>query len=153
MTDEEFTQRKHTLDLQLEANIALLRDSHHAQVRALERLWSATRDEPTGAVETPTPKAAAPAPVKRRKHRAAGSLYDEVVSALDQISGDFDKNDVYRLLATAPERSSLFRVLRKLEDERRIEAREFGSGRRTTTYRKTESVALRTASEPAGVGP
>jgi hypothetical protein len=137
MTDEELTQRKRTLDLQLEAGIALLRDSHHAQVRALERLWSATREESAGAV--PEQKAVAPAPVKRRKHRAAGSLYDEVVSALDQIAGDFDKNDVCRLLATAPERSSLFRVLRKLEDEHRIEAREFGSGRRTTTYRKTES--------------
>ena len=136
MTNEEFTQRKRMLDLQLEAGISLLRDSHHAQVRALERLWSATREEAAG---VPEQKAAAPAPVKRRKHRAAGSLYDEVVSALDQISGDFDKNDVCRLLATAPERSSLFRVLRKLEDERRIEAREFGSGRRTTTYRKTES--------------
>ncbi len=139
MTDEEFTQRKRTLDLQLEANIALLRDSHRAQMQALERLWAATRDEPAGAVETPTPKAAVPAPVARRMRRAIGSLYDEVVSALDQISGDFDKNDICRLLATAPERSSLFRVLQKLEDEHRIEAREFGSGRRTTTYRKTES--------------
>jgi hypothetical protein len=139
MTDEELTQRKRTLDLQLEANIALLRDSHRVQVQALERLWSATREESAGAVPEQKAAAPAPTPVKRRKHRAAGSLYDEVVSALDQIAGDFDKNDVCRLLATSPERSSLFRVLQKLEDERRIEAREFGSGRRSTIYRKTEN--------------
>jgi hypothetical protein len=41
MTDDEFTQRKRTLDLQLEAGLALLRDSHRTQVQALERLWSA----------------------------------------------------------------------------------------------------------------
>jgi hypothetical protein len=74
MTDEEFTQRKRTLDLQHEAGIALLRESHRAQVQALERLWSATRDEPGGALETPAPKAATPAKARRRRRRAVGSL-------------------------------------------------------------------------------
>src|SRR5262245_18151502 len=138
MTDEEFTQRKRTLDLQLEAGISLLRDSHQTQVQALERLWSATREDRTAAVEVPSPKDAVPAPV-RRQRRTYGSIYDEVVSILDQISGAFDTNDVCRLLATPPDRSSLFRVLRKLEYEGRIEAREFGTGCRTTIYRKAES--------------
>jgi len=138
MTDEEFAQRKRTLDLQLEAGIALLQDSHRAQVRALELLRSATRNA-AGAAEPPAPEAAAPTPVRRPKRRAAGTLYEEVVSALDQISGEFDKNDVCRLLATSPDRVSLFRVLQRLEEEGRIEMQEFGSGRRTTTYRKKET--------------
>jgi hypothetical protein len=139
MTDEEFVQRKRTLDLQLEAGIALLQDSHRAQVRALELLRSATRNEPAGAAEPPAPKVAAPAPIRRPKRRAAGTLYEEVVSALDRISGEFNKNDVIRLLASSPDRVSLFRVLRQLEFEGRIVMQEFGSGRRTSTYRKAES--------------
>ena len=132
MTDEEFAQRKRTLDLQLEAGIALLQDSHRAQVRALELLRSATRNA-AGVAEPPA------TPVRRPKRRAAGTLYDEVVSALDQISGEFDKNDVGRRLATSPDRVSLFRVLQRLEEEGWIEMQEFGSGRRTTTYRKRET--------------
>jgi hypothetical protein len=133
MTDEEFAQRRRTLDLQLEAGMALLQDSHRAQVRALELLRSASRAAP------PAPSAPAPAPVQRRKRRDAGTLYDEVVSALGQIAGKFNKNDVSRLLASPPDRVSLFRVLRQLEQEGRIEVEEYGTGRRMTTYRKPEA--------------
>ncbi len=135
MTDEDLAQRKRTLDLQLEAGISLLRDSHRAQVQALERLWAVTREESPDAVKTPVPAAASPA---KRPRRPAGSLYDEVVSALDRISGDFNKNDICRLLDSSPDRASLFRVLQQLEHEGRIETQEFGMGRRPTTYRKTE---------------
>lgn len=138
MTDEEFAQRKRTLDLQLEAGTALLQDSHRAQVRALELLRSASQAA-AGAVEPPPARqAAARAPVKRSKRRAYGTLYEEVVSALDQITGEFNKNDVFRLLATPPDRVSLFRVLRQLEEEGRIEVKEHGTGRQATTYRKAE---------------
>lgn len=139
MTDEEFAQRKRTLELQLEAGIALLQDSHRAQVRALEFLRSASRIAAVGAVERTASEVAARSPVRRPKRRAAGTLYDEVVSALDQISGEFNKNDVSRLLATSPDRVSLFRVLRQLEEEGRIEVEEYGTGRLTTTYRKAET--------------
>jgi hypothetical protein len=138
MTDEEFAQRKRTLDLQLEAGIALLQDSHRTQVRALELLRSASRITAAGAAKPPASEAAAPARVRRPK-RAAGTLYEEVVSALDQISGEFNKNDVRRLLATSPDRVSLFRVLQRLEFEGRIVMQELGSGRRAATYRKAET--------------
>jgi hypothetical protein len=137
MTDEELAQRKRTLDLQLEAGIALLQDSHRAQVRALELLRSASRV--ADAVEPPAQQATAPAPVQRRKRSAAGTLYEEVVSALGQITGEFNKNDICRLLKSAPDRVSLFRVLRQLEEEGRIEVEEYGTGRRMTTYRKAET--------------
>lgn len=138
MTDEEFAQRKRTLDLQLEAGIALLQDSYRAQMRALELLRSASRMAAGGVVEPSARQAAAPAPVRRSKRRAYGTLYEEVVSALDQITGEFNKNDVYRLLVTPPDRVSLFRVLRQLEEEGRIEVAEYGTGRQATTYRKAE---------------
>jgi hypothetical protein len=138
MTDEEFAQRKRTLDLQLEAGIALLQDSHRAQVRALELLRSASRVVTGGVVKPLAPEAAAPTSVRRPKRRAAGTLYEEVLSALDRISGEFNKNDVCRLLATSPDRVSLFRVLQRLEFEGRIKMTELGSGRRTSTYRKAE---------------
>lgn len=137
VTDEEFAQRKRTLDLQLEAGIALLHDSHRAQVRALELLRSASRA--AGAEEPPVQQAAVPAPVRRKERRPYGALYDEVVSVLDRIIGVFNKNDVCRLLASPPDRVSLFRVLRRLEDEHRIVVEEYGTGRRMTTYRKAET--------------
>jgi hypothetical protein len=137
MTDDEFKQRKLALDRQLEAGIALLRDSHRTQVQALEQLWMMTRHQPT-----PPPAAAPPPsdpiPVPRPKRRPTGELLAEVLAIFDALPEVFDRRDVCRSLGYVPDRLRLFRVFRRLEDEGRIAYKEYGSGRMPAIYRKRD---------------
>ncbi|HEV8580831.1 MAG TPA: hypothetical protein VGX68_17335 [Thermoanaerobaculia bacterium] len=138
MTDEEFRQRKQALDRQLEAGIALLRNSHRTQVQALEQLWMVSRNAPAAPAEpvVPPKQPPAPDPPARSPRRAAGELVDEVLRLLDRLPETFDKNDVCRALGYTPDRASLFKALRTLEEGDRIEVRELGGGRRPTVYRR-----------------
>ena len=139
MTHKEFEQRKRRLDEQLEAGIAMLREGHRAQIRALERRAGG---EPAAA-EVLRQDAEAPARGARRTrvYRPQGEVYEEVAAVLSQLPAEFDKNDVLRALGRPAGRASLFRALRKLEDEGRIEVQSFGSGRVAAIYRRKQKDA------------
>jgi hypothetical protein len=81
ITHQEFEQRKRRLDKQLAAGIAMLREGHRAQVRALERV-----------------------------RRTGGEVYEEIAAVLSQLPAEFNKNDVLRALGRPASRVSLFRA-------------------------------------------
>ena len=137
MTEDEFLQQKRRLDEQLEVAISWLREAHRAQVRALEAVWAASRQEGDGPVTVQAP-VEAPAAVPEKPRRGSLEVYDEVVAILERLPAKFDKNDVCRLLGASPDRVALFRALQRLGDEDRIEVAEHGAGRRTTVYRRID---------------
>ena len=130
MEHNDFEQHKRALDDQLRAAIDLLKAGHSAQMRELEARWQTS--EAGAAAPEPSPEPAEPAQVRQ----PAGSLYEEVLSALPQLPEEFDKNDVLRVLGYSPNRVSLFRVLQTLGQEGWIENKTFGAGRTVSVYRK-----------------
>ena len=127
------------LDQQLEAGIALLRQAHQAQLRALEMVW----------MTNPAAKlpriAAGPAaePLEasaRPPQRGAWELYRDTVDALGKIGPEFTRTDVCRALGYEPNRASLQRTLKELANEGVIELAEEGSGRLPARWRKRPGV-------------
>lgn len=137
MTDDELLQQKRRLDEQLEVAISWLREAHRTQVRALEAVWAASRQEGDGHAAAQAP-VEAPVALPERPRRGSLEVYDEVVAILEKLPVNFNKNDVCRLLGAPPDRVALFRALQRLGDEKRIEVVEQGSGRRTTVYRRID---------------
>lgn len=131
MTPKEFEERRRRLDDQLAAGIALLREAHAAQVRALELVRLAAGGEP-GPPEVRRTTA------ERRPRSATGQLYQEVVALLSRLPAEFTKDDVLRALGHSPNRVSLFRVLQKAEAAGRIEVARFGVGRVPTVFRRKD---------------
>lgn len=141
MRTKEFLQRRRELDERLRAGIELLEAAHRTEVQALETLW-ASYAEPESLAEPaapPVPEAlappAAPAPQPRAR-REAGTLYEEVLEALDQLPQEFDKNDVCRAIGQVPHRASLHRVLQELTFNGALKVVNSSIGRRSTVYRK-----------------
>lgn len=135
MKRTELEQRKRLLEDQLQTGIELLRDGYAARLRALEEEWRASPEEDE------------PAPEPRRGRALPGQLHEEVAAALAGIPEVFDRNDVVRALGYKPDRVSLFRVLRTLEEAGKIAVESYGKGRKGTVYRRERSKSV---AEPAG---
>jgi hypothetical protein len=147
MTRDEYEQRKRHLEDERQAGVELLDAAYRHQLRALELLWTATRDEP---VEIPRPvmappPLAVPAPV-RPARRGAGALRQDVRSALATLPEVFDRNEVCEALGYEPDRSSLFRALQELERQGDLALESRGAGHVPTLYRHPGASA-----DPAGV--
>jgi hypothetical protein len=116
----------------------MLKAGHQAQVQALDLLLRISAD---GDAPPPEPAAqpdrTAPAPAPRR--RGAGELLDEVLAILPRLPERFTKDDVGQALAASPDRASLFRALRELEDAGYLRVERYGRGRVPTVYRRGTS--------------
>lgn len=130
----ELVQRKRLLEEQLRTGIELLQAGHAARLRELESEWLAWPEEDE------------PAPEARRGRASPGQLYEEVTAILFSVPEVFDRNHVVRALGYRPDRVSLFRVLRTLEEEGKIGVESSGKGRKGTVYRREDSGS---AAEPA----
>jgi hypothetical protein len=135
MNRSELEQRKRVLEEQLQTAIALLQSGHAARLRELEDEWLASTEED--------------APEGPRRRASPGRLYQEVAAVLSTLPEVFDRRDVVRALGYKPDRVSLFRVLRSLEEEGDIALESSGRGRRGSTYRLERSIGAVEHSEEA----
>jgi predicted pyridoxine 5'-phosphate oxidase superfamily flavin-nucleotide-binding protein len=136
MTRDEYEARRRRLDEELRAAMELLKMGHQAQVQALDLLWRISTD---GDAMPPGPVAAQPAPAHKPRRRGPGELLDEVLAALPQLPELFTKDDVGKTLSNPPDRASLFRVLRELEETGHLRVERYGGGRVPTVYRRQSS--------------
>lgn len=129
MTPEEYERERQRLEDQLRADIELLQAAHQARLRALEAVWRSSR----------SPIEEAPQSNPRRGQRGGDwELDDAVEDALERLPREFTSNDLRRELGFSPNRSSLHRALRRMEENGALAVLQFGSGRRPALYRKTE---------------
>lgn len=148
MTHDEYEQRKRRLEEELRAGVELLETAHRHQLRALNLVWAALGGEgveipppvialsaATAAVSPPAAPAL-PAPPARTR-QGPWQLYDDVVEALAKIPDIFDRNDICRAIGYEPDRGSLHRTLRSLNQDGVIAVDQKGSGKLATDYRKT----------------
>ena len=138
MTRDEYEARRRRLDEELRAAMEMLKAGHQAQVQALDLLWRTSTD---GGALLPDLTPAKPAAAPQRRRRGSGELIREVLAILPQLPDRFTKDDVEKALSEAPDRSSLFRVLRELEAAGRLHVERYGGGRIPTVYRREPSQA------------
>ena len=129
MTPEEYERERQRLEDQLRADIELLQTAHQARLKALEAVWRSSRSPIEGAAQ-PNPR--------RRQRGGEGELDDKVEAALERLPREFTSRDLRRELGFSPNRSSLHRALRRLEEDGTLAVLQFGTGRRPAIYRKTE---------------
>ena len=129
MTPEEYEQERQRLEDQLRADIELLQTAHQARLKALEAVWRSSRSPIEEASLSPSP---------RRARSGEGELDDAVEAALELLPREFTSRDLRRELGFSPNRSSLHRALRRLEENGALAVLQFGTGRRPALYRKTE---------------
>ncbi|MES1240374.1 MAG: hypothetical protein ABUT39_02025 [Acidobacteriota bacterium] len=138
MTRDEYEARRRRLDEELRAALELLKAGHQAQLQALDLLWKTSTD---GGATPPGP-AALPAPERSRpRRRGPGELLQEVLAVLPGLPEVFTKDDVGKVLSDPPDRASLFRVLRELEESGRLRVERYGSGRVPTVYVREPSAS------------
>jgi hypothetical protein len=143
MTHEEYERRKQRLARELQAGMEMLEAAHRYQLKALELVWSATGGD-GAAIRTsvmtpaaPSEPVAPPAEPPRPGRRKAGELREAIWTALAQVPEVFDRNDICEALGYDPDRGSLYRVLRDLQDEGALVIERDGSGNAPTIYKKT----------------
>lgn len=129
MTPEEYERERQRLEDQLRADIELLQTAHQARLKALEAVWRSSR---------PLIEEAAQSKPQRRERGGEGELDDNVEAALERLPREFSSRDLRRELGFSPNRSSLHRALRRLEENGALVVLQFGTGRRPALYRKTE---------------
>jgi len=137
MTRDEYEARRRRLDEELRFAMELLKAGHQAQVQALDLLWRISTDGATA----PAPSSAVPAPAPKARRRGPGELLQEVLAILPQLPEQFTKDDAVKALSDPPDRASLFRVLRELEEAGWLKIERFGSGRVPTVYRREPSAS------------
>ena len=125
MTQREFERRREDLETRYQVALEVLAAGHRAQVAELERRWQAEREpEPERIIPKETPRA----------HRN-GAVLDELRAILNQLPDELSKEDILRVLGFSPHRSTLFRALRQLEWEGRLEAVSLRASK-ATLYRQ-----------------
>lgn len=129
MTRQEYEERRRRLDEELRAGQELLEASHRAQVRALDRHWTA---EEGSAAPGPEP------PPEKRPRRPALELHEAVRERLDELPEVFTKDDLCRALGEAPDRRALHRVMQDLMREGWLKLEDRGAGRIPSSYRRLE---------------
>lgn len=141
MTREEYEERRRRLDAELRAGIELLEQGHRAQVRALDLVWSTQGDHPLSApapqrAVPPSQPAAPPAPPPKRRRRDPGEISNAVAAILDELPLVFTKDDIGRALGETPDRRTLHRVLRDLQQNGTVALESFGQGQTPASYRR-----------------
>jgi hypothetical protein len=71
----------------------------------------------------------------RRPRAKNYEAFDAVVAAIDKVGDVFDRNDLLRAMDSPPERSSLYKALGDLLEQRLIRIEEEASGRSPARYR------------------
>jgi hypothetical protein len=143
MTRAEYEQKKLELEATRRLALQFLQRGYEAQLLALENAWAwgaETSPEPPvhRQEETPEPAAEA-APVQHPPWAyLEGGLLESVRSAVEQLPPEFKKDDIVRLLAAKPERSSLHRAMDTLMREGMIQIHIRGGGRVPNIYRKVK---------------
>lgn len=127
MTPEDYERERQRLEEQLQADIQLLQAAHQARLKALEAVWRASHPPAEEAPRSP-----------RRARGGNWELDDAVDDALERLPREFTSKDLRRELGFSPNRSSLHRALRRLEEDGALKVLQFGTGRRPALYRKTE---------------
>ncbi len=128
MTPEEYERERQRLEDQLRSDIQLLQSAHQARLKALEAVWRSSHP----------PAEEAPRSHSRRARGGDGELDDALEDALERLPREFTSRDLRRELGFSPNRSSLHRALRRLEENGALAVLQFGTGRRPALYRKTE---------------
>ncbi len=136
MTRDEYEARRRRLDEELRAALEMLKTGHQAQVQALDLLWRMSSESGVPPPAPVSPWESSPSEPRAARRRPAGALYDEVAAALPGLPERFTKDDVAQILTETPDRASLFRALRTLEEEGLLRIETFGRGRNATIYRK-----------------
>ena len=141
MTREEYEERRRRLDAELRAGIELLEQGHRAQVRALDLVWSTQGDHPLSApapqwAAPPSQPAVPPAPPPKRRRRDPREIANAVAAILDELPPVFTKDDICRALGETPDRRTLHRVLRNLQQNGTVALESFGQGRTPSSYRR-----------------
>lgn len=131
MTRQEYEERRRRLDEELRAAQELLEASHRAQVRALDRLWTALTEG--SAVPSTAP------PAEKRERRPPLSLHDAIFRVLDRLPEVFTKDDVCEALGESPDRRALHRVLHNLILDGWLEIQDRGRARIPASYRRLAS--------------
>jgi hypothetical protein len=132
MTRDEYEARRRRLDEELRAAMEMLKVGHQAQIQALDLLWRIS----TGGTVAPQPSPALPPAAPKSRRRDPGELLQEVIAILPQLPEAFTKDDVSQAFPDPPDRTSLFRVLRKLEFSGFLHVESYGGGRTPTVYRR-----------------
>ncbi len=167
MTSDSYERLRERLEEQLRADIELLQEAHRAKLRALETVARARGElegrpgaaaaDPSAAPATvreaapvaPAPRAAPPAP-PARKNRGAYEIHEAVEAALAKVGETFDRNDLCAALGFVPSRSTLYRVLGDLMQERKIDLVGAASGNQPTRYRKLATPPPSGGARPQG---
>lgn len=166
MPPGDYERYRQRLEQQLRADVGLLVEAYRAKLRAYETVARSRGElegagpwpeaevsnllppagsglaEAPGLAPPPAPAAAdnrpaaATPPPAGTKRRAAFEVFDAVDEALLQVGEVFDRSDLCRVLGFEPSRGTLHRILRELEAEGRVAVAKFGSGRRSSRYRK-----------------
>jgi hypothetical protein len=149
MTRDEYERHLRRLEEQLRVGIEILQASYRHQVGAVELIWRMTNGEGVPlaslqaeipAVPVPQPQAAVrpPEAPARTSRRGAWDLYRELRQALPRVPEVFDTRDLRKALGYEPNRSSLHRALRELEDDGFITLKSPGRGKTPTRYEQTD---------------
>jgi len=141
MTKAEYEQKKLELEATRRLSIQFLQRGYEAQLLALENAWAWEAEAPSEPeerrLEETTAPAAEAAPGQHPPWaHLEGGLLESVRQAVEQLPTEFKKEDVLRLLAAKPERSSLHRAMDTLMGEGKIRIHIRGGGRVPNVYRK-----------------
>lgn len=138
MTPEEYERERQRLEDQLRADIELLQTAHQARLKALEVVWRSSHSTSEEAPQ-PHPVPEAP-PAERRRERIGDWELDAAIeAALEKLPEELTSEDLRRALGFSPNRSSLHRALRRLEENGTLVLRRRGIGRRPALYTKMEA--------------
>jgi hypothetical protein len=148
VTRDEYERSRARLEEQHRETLTLIETAFQAQIRALELVWmlQGGGEIPKGMVtvaEAPPP--AAPAKPRRRTSQ---EIVNDVVAAYWRVPETFSRHDVCQAIGYKPDRSILFRTLKRLVDRGDLAVEESGSGHRPTLYRRTPKKKSDAQTEP-----
>jgi hypothetical protein len=143
---DEYQRLRNQLDEEFRAGIEMLQAGYRAKVEALDALWG---EPPSQEIPASEPEMAAPSPPEpafpaaepQSARRREGEVQADIEAALEQLGDVFLKSDLCRALGYEPPRTSLYRVLGRLQNEGVIKLESPGVGRRATLYRKVRNEA------------
>ncbi len=150
MTRDEYEERKRRIEAHHRFSQELIDAARLQELRALELVWMTTAEGPFGQILPAMPSeqgselpASLSVPVQPAipslpPKRSLGEMLEEVEVLLPDLPEPFDRNDVCRALGYEADRGTLYRVLERLLEERRIKIVVHGEGRSPSQYQRFE---------------